>query len=257
MHMHPLYRVAVDGEPRWAWRRVDGYALLAGDPLREGWSRLCETGDRVAHQETTLLPPCGRSKVLALAYNYKSLIGSARSPEEPLFFFKSITGLVGSGARVAIPDFVERVWVEVELALVIGRAGYRIPEAEAHRHVLGHTVGNDVTAINIHGRDHHLARSKGLDGFCPLGPCLLPGMPAPDLVIETRINGRITQSGNTGDRILGDAAAVALLSRYVTLEPGDVILTGTCASAMDSVVRAGDAVSVSVRGIGELETRFV
>lgn len=257
MHTYPLYRIAVDGEPKWAWRRAGNYALLDGDPLRGGWSQLRETGEHVAEQKATLLPPCGRSKVLALAYNYKSLTGTAGPPEEPLFFFKSVTGLVGSGGRVAIPDFVERVWVEVELALVIGRAGFRIIETEAHRHVLGHTVGNDVTAINIHGRDHHLARSKGLDGFCPLGPCLHPGMPAPNLAIETRINGRVTQSGNTGDRILGDAAAVALLSRYVTLEPGDVILTGTCAGAMDSVVRAGDAVTVSVRGVGELGTRFV
>lgn len=254
--MDSLYRIAVGDQARWAWRRDDGYALIGGDPIRDGWSCLHETGERASLEGTELLPPCGRSKVLGLAYNYRSLTGGS-GDQEPLFFFKSVTSFVGSGQPVRIPPFVERVWVEVELALVIGGRGFNITEEEAHRFILGHTVGNDITAVNIHGRDHHLARSKGLDGFCPLGPCLLPGMPKSNLKIETRINGRVTQLGNTGDRILGDAATVALLSRYVTLEPGDVILTGTCAGAMESIVRAGDMVAVSVDGVGSLETRFV
>ena len=254
--MDSLYRIAVDDQARWAWRRDDGYALIAGDPIRDGWSDLHETGERAPLEGTELLPPCGRSKVLGLAYNYRSLTGGS-DDQEPLFFFKSVTSLVSSGQPVRIPAFVERAWVEVELALVIGSRGFNIAEEEAHRFVLGHTVGNDITAVNIHGRDHHLARSKGLDGFCPLGPCLLPGMPKSNLKIETHINGRVTQSGNTGDRILGDAATIALLSRYVTLEPGDVILTGTCAGAMESIVRAGDVVAVSIDGVGRLETRFV
>jgi 2-keto-4-pentenoate hydratase/2-oxohepta-3-ene-1,7-dioic acid hydratase in catechol pathway len=254
--MDPIYRIAVDGQARWAWRRGEAYVLLDGDPIQEGISGLRETHERVPLTETTLLPPCGRSKVLGLAYNYKSLTGGS-DHEEPLFFFKSVTSLIGHGQAVTIPAFVERVWVEVELALVISRRGANIATDDAHRFVLGHTIGNDITAVNVHGRDHHLARSKGLDNFCPLGPCLLPGMPNPNLKIETRINGRVTQSGNTSDRILDDAGSIAMLSRYVTLEPGDVILTGTCAGAMESVVRAGDAVVVSVEGIGQLRTRFV
>lgn len=252
----PLYRIAVGDQASWAYRHGDVYVPLAGDPIHNGLEVLRETGERLSAEAVQLLPPCGKSKVLALAYNYRSLTGGDNA-QEPLFFFKSNTSLVGSGHPVKIPAFVERVWVEVELALVIGRQGFDIAEYDAHRFVLGHTIGNDITAVNVHGRDHHLARSKGLDGFCPLGPHLLPGMPAPGLTIETRINGRVTQSGNTADRILGDAAAVAFVSKFVTLEPGDVILTGTCAGAMESIVRGGDAVAVSIEGIGRLETTFV
>ena len=254
--MEPVYRLQVNGEPRWGWKRGDVYELIAGDPTVDGWSGLRATVERAPVSGTPLLAPCGRSKVLALAYNYRSLTGGA-ADQEPLFFFKSVTGLVGSGQRVRLPDFAERVWVEVELTLVIGKGGANIPQERAHEYILGHTIGNDITAVNLYGRDHHLARSKGLDGFCPVGPCLIPGMPPDGLAIETHINGRLSQSGNTADRILGDAASVATLSRYVTLEPGDIILTGTCAGAMESLVRPGDTVVVSIDGIGRLETTFI
>lgn len=254
--MEPIFRIIANGRDRWAWKRDDSYVLISGDPIKDGWHGLREAGERVAVAGTKLLAPGGRSKVLGLAYNYKSLTGG-RADQEPLFFLKSVTSLTGDGEPVRIPSFLERVWVEVELALVIAAKGFNIPRAEAHRYVLGHTIGNDVSAVNVHGRDHHLARSKALDGFCPLGPGLFPGIPQRNFKIETRINGRLMQSGNTEDRILDDAGTLALISRYVTLEPGDVVLTGSCAGAMESIVRPGDTAVLSIEGIGELKTPFI
>lgn len=253
-----LYRLLCEGTPSWAVRSPKGYRLIEGDPFMDGLAGLRFTNKSVAEQGVRLLPPTSATaaKVLALAYNYRSLTGDLGASQEPLFFFKSPTGLVGSGESVHLPDFLEKVWVEVELALVIGRGGRNIAACDAAAHVLGYTIGNDITAQNLYGRDHHLARSKGLDGFCPLGPFLRPGMPPSSLALSTRIGGVQTQHGDTDDRILGDAEAVALVSRYVSLQPGDVILTGTPAGAMDSLVRSGDTAVLSIAGLGELRTSF-
>lgn len=255
--MTPLYYISYSGEQSWAIKSSAGFLLLQGDLFLAGLSGLIKTDKLIPENEAVLLPPCGSSKVLGLAFNYKSLTGEHAIQQEPLFFYKSVTGLIGSGHAVTIPSFVEKVWVEVELALVIGKRGSNILPKQVADHVLGYTIGNDITASNLYGRDHHLARSKGLDGFCPLGPALFLGMPPSNLQIRTTINGNVTQQGSTNDRILGDIESVALLSKYVTLEPGDVILTGTCAGAMESLVVPGDEVELSIEGLGVLVTRFI
>jgi len=204
----------------------------------------------------SFLPPAEDSKVIALAYNYKSLIGKKDDYDEPLFFFKSITGLIGHNDYVIYPEFGNKVWIEAELAIVIGHKGKNIPIAEADNYILGYTCGNDITCENILNRDWHLARSKGLDTFCPLGPYLVKDIDTRSLAIRSYINENIAQDSNTSDRVLNDKESVSLLSKYITLFPGDVILTGTPKGATDAIINKGDEIKIEIENIGTL-TNFV
>lgn len=204
-----------------------------------------------------LLPPCDGNKILGLAYNYKGLVGKRDNYDEPLFFFKSPTGLIGHEGTVIYPDYAQKVWHEVELTIVIKTKGKNIPIKEAGNYILGYTCGNDITCENILNRDWHLARSKGLDTFCPLGPFLIKGVNTENLRLRSYINGRVTQDSYTSDRIINDVETVSLISRYVTLFPGDVILTGTPADAVNAVISPGDIIKVEIESIGILENSVV
>jgi 2-keto-4-pentenoate hydratase/2-oxohepta-3-ene-1,7-dioic acid hydratase in catechol pathway len=198
------------------------------------------------------LPPCEGKKVIALAYNYKSLVGKKQNFDEPLFFFKSSTGLVGHNGQVLYPDFCDNVWLEAELSIVIGKKGKNISMNKVDDYILGYTCGNDITSENILGRDWHLARSKGLDTFCPLGPYIVKDLDTENLYIRSYINDKMVQNSHTNDRILNDRESVCLISKYITLEPGDVILTGTPKGATDAVIRKGDTIKIEIENIGTL-----
>lgn len=204
-----------------------------------------------------LLPPCEPTKVIGLAYNYKDLVGPRERYDEPLIFFKPPTAVIGPTAPIVLLPELTDVWVEVEVAVVMRRGGRHIAADRAADHILGYTIANDVTARNIAGRDHHLGRSKGLDSFCPVGGVLQVGVDTRDLELSTTINGRRTQHSTTRNRILDDFGVVALVSRYFTLAPGDLILTGTPAGAMDSLIRPGDEVVLDVAGLGRLANPVV
>ena len=208
------------------------------------------------NETATLATPFFGQKVIALAYNYKSLIGSQANFEEPLVFFKSPSSVVSHGGQIKYPSFSDNVWIEAELAIVIGKETSNITVEKAEDHILGYTCGNDVTAENILNRDWHLARAKGLDTFCPLGPYLVKDLETVDLKIESFINDRLAQSSRTSDRVLNDKESVSLVSKYFTLKPGDVILTGTPAGAIDAVVKPGDRVDIRIEHLGTL-TNYV
>jgi 2-keto-4-pentenoate hydratase/2-oxohepta-3-ene-1,7-dioic acid hydratase in catechol pathway len=255
------FRSADDPRPRWGRREGTRVVELSGAP----WEPPCrEVGERPA-AGLVLLAPAQPTKILALAYNYRDLFAdpaartSAREPHytdpgfEPLVFLKGPNCLLDPGAPIAVPRDAAEVWVEVEVAAVIGRRARGLPDAAAARdHVFGVTIGNDVTALNVLGRDWHLARSKSLDGFCPLGPELVRGFDDAARPLSTRISGRTTQSSTTANRVLDTFEAVALASRIMTLEPGDVVLTGTPGGARQSLVRPGDLVELAIDGIGVL-----
>lgn len=202
--------------------------------------------------EPVFLPPCEARKVIALAYNYKGLVGKKNKYDEPLIFFKSLMGLIGHKAVVSYPPFAKKVWQEVELTVVIKKRCKNVSLKTAAQYVLGYTCGNDITCENILSRDWHLARSKGLDTFCPLGPFLVKGIDPDNLALSSYINGKTTQSSSTADMIISARQSVALVSKYFTLEPGDVILTGTPAGATDAVIRPGDTVTAKIESIGTL-----
>jgi 2-keto-4-pentenoate hydratase/2-oxohepta-3-ene-1,7-dioic acid hydratase in catechol pathway len=207
--------------------------------------------------DLTLLPPCEPTTVAALAYNYKDLVGPRETYDEPLVFVKSPACVIGSRDPIARPSWVDRVWVEVEVGVVIRTAVFEATREQAAAAILGYTVTNDVTAVNVHGRDHHLARSKSLATFCPVGDVVHTDVDTRRLSLVTTINGRVTQRGSTSDRIYDDVEAVMLVSRLLPLAAGDIILTGTPAGAMDSLVQPGDAVELAIEGLGRLTNGIV
>lgn len=255
------FRAGGDPRPRWGRRDGDAVVELSGAPW-EASSR--PVGDRL-DAGLVRLAPAQPTKILALGYNYRDLFSdpaartSAREPHftdpgfEPLVFLKGPNCVLDPDAPIRLPRDATEVWVEVEVAAVIGRRARGLPDAAAARdHVFGVTIGNDVTALNVLGRDWHLARSKSLDGFCPLGPELVRGLDDADLPMSTRIGGRETQASTTANRVLGTLEAVALVSRMMTLEPGDLVLTGTPLGGRQSLIRPGDRVELAIDGLGVL-----
>ena len=208
----------------------------------------------ISIDSVNLLAPVVPGKVLALGYNYKDLVGEKEHYDEPVIFLKPPSSVLRPRGEIRIPKGM-KVWTEVELAIVIGKQCSNVTSEEASGYIFGYTIANDVTAENILGRDHHLARSKAWDSFCPLGPAIETDINTDSLVMRNRINGQVSQESSTGNRILNDSMTVSLISRMICLEPGDIILTGTPANAEQSIIREGDTVSLEIENIGVLENK--
>lgn len=243
-------KVFADGKEYW-YKVIDGRFYTV---LRSVYDEVPEisTESITLPKDVVFLPPCDAKKVIALAYNYKGLIGNRKSYDEPLIFFKSLSGLIGNKAKVNYPSFGKKVWQEVELAVIIRSNIKNISANEVDNYIAGYTCGNDITCENILNRDWHLARSKGLDTFCPLGTYLVKGIETSKLRLRSFINDRQTQDSLTSDMILNVQESVALASKYFSLSPGDVILTGSPAGATDAVIKPGDTIKVEIESIGEL-----
>lgn len=198
-----------------------------------------------------LLPPVKPTKIIALGYNYKDLVGEKSTYQEPVIFLKPSSSIIGPGGIICIFKNM-KTWSEVELAIIIGRECRNISIGDAHKYIFGYTIGNDITMENIHVRDHHLARSKAPDTFCPLGPFIETSVNSSKLKMTNSINGQIFQQSNTSNRIINDREIIYLVSQFMTLFPGDVILTGTPANAENSVIRDGDTVVLEIENLSQL-----
>jgi len=208
-------------------------------------------GIEIPISKIQIIQPVLPTKVVGLAYNYKDLVGQQDSYEEPLIFIKPSTSVIGPGETIYIHKD-KKTWAEVEIAIIIKKTCKNISVENAKDYIFGYTIGNDVTMENVYGRDHHLARSKSLDSFCPLGSFVNSDIIVDNIKLENRINGQIFQSGYSSNRIVNDYEAVSLISNLITLYAGDIILTGTPANAMNSIITDGDIVSLKVDSLGEL-----
>jgi 2-keto-4-pentenoate hydratase/2-oxohepta-3-ene-1,7-dioic acid hydratase in catechol pathway len=198
-------------------------------------------------------------KIICIGRNYAEHAAELgdEPPAEPLIFGKFENTLIGPGDAIVLPPEATHVDSEAELAVEIGRAGHRIPAGEALEHVRGYRVANDVSARNIQYAESQWTRAKGFDTFCPLSSELVPVSELGDgsgLRVLQRLNGDVLQDGNTNDLIFDVPFLIAFVSRVFTLEPGDLILTGTPPGvgwARDPKVsmKAGDVVEVEVEGI--------
>ena len=217
--------------------------------------------------ETRLLAPIPRPRrnLVCVGLNYAEHAAESRVtqgvPEHPVYFTKPPSTVIGPGAAIPWHGHVSRrIDWEVELVAVIGRDGRDIPEEEALEHVFGYTVGNDVTARDLQSRHQQWYKGKGLDGFCPLGPCIVTKdeLPDPqDLRLRLRVNGETKQDAGTSDMVFGVAKLVAVWSLGMTLEPGDLLMTGTpsgvgFARQPPEYLRPGDVVEAEIDGIGLL-----
>ena len=247
--MKKYARVLLNGKCIWV-QYLYGNAFELTEPIFTDDPEI--KGDPLQQDSFAILPTYSGQKVIGLAYNYKSLVGEGSKYDEPLVFFKAPSSVVGHQGTVLYPEFSNNVWIEAELTIVIGKEVKNISVEDADEYILGYTCGNDITAENILGRDWHLARAKGLDTFCPVGPYLIKDIDTSDLRISSYINGKMTQDSRTSDRILNDRESVALVSKYFTLFPGDIILTGTPKGATEAIVKPGDEVRIEIENIGTL-----
>lgn len=201
-----------------------------------------------------LLYPCTPTKVLAVGRNYHSHLGKAAAPKRPELFLKPVSCLQHPGEPILLPPDATDVHYEGELVIVIGRRCRRASAEEAAAAIFGHTCGNDVSERqwqNGPDRDMQWWRAKGADTFGPLGPAIATGLdPKRGLMLETRLNGQTVQKQSTADLIFDCVEIVRFASQYATLEPGDVIFTGTPGATR--AMRPGDVVEVSIEGIGAL-----
>jgi 2-keto-4-pentenoate hydratase/2-oxohepta-3-ene-1,7-dioic acid hydratase in catechol pathway len=197
------------------------------------------------------------SKIVAVGRNY---VAHAQElghpvPVEPLIFLKPPSAIVGNEDDVVYPKASLRVDHEAELAVVIGRRCKDVMEGDAFDYVRGYTCANDVTARDLQETDDQWTRAKGFDTFCPLGPWVVEELDPSSLRVSARVNGEVRQEGNTSDMLFPVPALVAYVSSVMTLEPDDVILTGTPPGV--GPVRRGDIMEVEVEGIGVLRNRVV
>ncbi|PRB10937.1 MULTISPECIES: fumarylacetoacetate hydrolase family protein [unclassified Microbacterium] len=224
--------------------------VLAGDPLFTGYET---TGARVPLADAALLAPViPRSKVVCVGKNYHDHAAEMGgvAPEEPLLFLKPNTAVIGPGDAIIRPALSQQTEYEGELAVVIGRVAKNVKAADALNHVLGYTIGNDVTARDLQRKDGQWSRAKGFDTFCPLGPVIETDFDPASATIETRVNGEVRQHAPLTDMIHSVPAIIEYASAVFTLLPGDVILTGTPAGV--GAFGAGDTVEVEITGLGIL-----
>jgi len=229
------------------------YALEVGpwDPSKVG--KAVATLD-----EAELLAPCQPTKIIAVGLNYAAHATEHGSevPQEPPIFLKPPSTVIGPGQAILYPDHLsQRIEHEAELAVVIGRRARRVRPQEALEFVLGYTCGNDVTARDLQGRDAQWTRAKGFDTFCPLGPWIVTGLDASDLSIRCWVNDSLKQDSRTSDMVFSVGELIGYASAVMTLEPGDVLMTGTPAGV--SPVHPGDRVAVEIESIGKLENEVV
>lgn len=237
---------------RVSFARVDGerLRLLAAAP----WQRREETGESVPREGARLLAPAVPSKIVCVGRNYRAHAAELGNevPKEPLLFFKPPSSIVGPDQAIELPKESTRVDHEAELGVVIGSRCRRVPVDHALDHVFGFTCVNDVTARDLQKKDGQWTRAKGFDSFCPTGPALVTGLDPRELDVRCRVNGETRQDGNTRDMMFGIAELIAYISGIMTLEPGDLIATGTPHGV--GPLADGDVVEVEVAGIGTLRS---
>lgn len=212
---------------------------------------------RYPARQVVLLSPVLPSKIVALGLNYRDHAAELHLaiPDEPRFFFKPVTALIGPDDPIVYPAQSRRVDFEGELAIVIKRRCRNVPPARAREQVLGYTCLNDVTARDLQTRDGLPSRAKAFDTFCPIGPCIATDIDPNGVRIETYVNTELRQSSSTKEMIFPVEEIIARISEVMTLMPGDVIATGTPPGV--GPLQVGDRVEVRIEGIGSLQNTVV
>jgi 2-keto-4-pentenoate hydratase/2-oxohepta-3-ene-1,7-dioic acid hydratase in catechol pathway len=237
--------------------RRQGYALVEGGLLRpivgSPFGRWRSGEETVPLAQVRLLAPVRPSKILAVALNYRSHLhqfDQSAAPANPELFLKPPSAVIGPEEAIVLPPTAGRV---DELVAVIGRRARDLRPDEALAHVLGYTCGNDVSARDWQKGDVQWWRAKGCDTFAPLGPWIVTNLDPTNLELQTRVNGEVVQSTNTSFLVHDVARLVSFASQMMTLEPGDLVFTGTPGTT--SPLKRGDVVEVDIGGIGVLRNQ--
>ena len=234
--------------PRYGWVFEDRVGPIEGEPFGE-YRRM---DAEIPLHMVRLLAPIQPGKIVCVGRNYAEHAReqSVDVPDIPLLFLKPPSAVIGPGDTIILPPQSRQVEHEGELAVVIGKRGRWIPAEDALKFLLGFTVANDVTARDLQRRDGQWTRGKGFDTFLPLGPWIETDLDPADILVQTRVNGEMRQMASTREMMFPVEQLIAFVSSVMTLEPGDLILTGTPAGI--GPLHAGDTVEVTVEGIGSL-----
>jgi 2-keto-4-pentenoate hydratase/2-oxohepta-3-ene-1,7-dioic acid hydratase in catechol pathway len=245
--MDRIFRIRQGMGGRYALERDGGLYWLEGHVFGD-----YHVGMLIEEQGLRFAPPVQPSKIIAIGLNYKDHAAEMNKPlpAEPLIFSKPPSAVIGPEDPIRLPQWAGRIDHEAEMAVVIGRRARQVKADSAMDYVLGFTCLNDVTARDLQNRDVQYTRAKGFDSFAPIGPCIAVGLDPSNLAIEGWVNGDRRQSSSTSQLIFPVPELVEFVTRFCTLEPGDIITTGTPSGV--GPLAPGDRVMVKVAGIGAL-----
>ena len=246
------YRMG-QSEPRFGWVYEDRVGGIEGTPFGE--FRRLEAD--LPLESVRLLAPLQPGKIICVGRNYVEHAKELDNPvpDIPLLFLKPPSAVIAHGDKIVLPPQSRQVDHEGELTVVIGKRGRWIPPERALDFVFGYTIANDVTARDLQRRDVQFTRGKGFDTFCPLGPWIETEFDLTDALVTTRVNGEMRQMGSTREMVFSVAQLIAFVSSVMTLEVGDILLTGTPAGV--GPLAAGDVVEVNIEGSGTLSNPVV
>jgi 2-keto-4-pentenoate hydratase/2-oxohepta-3-ene-1,7-dioic acid hydratase in catechol pathway len=244
-----LIRYQINNEPaQYGWVNGSQIGTLIGSPFGE-FQRSEAT---LPIDSVQLLAPVLPGKIICVGRNYAEHIKetNAEIPTTPLLFLKPPSAVIGPNQTILLPPQSQQVDHEAELVVVIGKRGRWIQPSEISNYIFGYTVGNDVTARDLQRKDGQWTRSKGFDTFCPLGPWIETEFNPADAMLTCHVNGELRQMASTRDMVFHIDQLIAFASSIMTLEVGDIIMTGTPAGI--SPLHPGDIVEVTIDGIGKL-----
>ncbi len=230
------------------------YGVLEGETIHELrgdiFDSIERTGDTVALSAVRVLSPTAPKKVVAIGFNYGSHLGDAEPAAEPGVFAKYPTSVIPHESEITYYADATDLHYEGEMVLIIGRTAKNVPKEEANDYIFAVAPGNDVSERAWQRDDLQWFRAKGADTFGPVGPVMVAGVDYNDILLQTRLNGDVVQSQRTQDLIFDTASIVSYVSKYLTLEAGDMIFTGTPGST--KAMKPGDVVEVELENVGIL-----
>lgn len=237
-----------DQRPQYGWVYQDKIGPIEGDIFSEYQRQEAD----ISLAEITLLSPVNPSKVVCVGRNYVAHAEEhgAEVPESPLIFLKPPSAVIGPNEPIRLPLQSNQVEHEAELALVIGKRCRWLQPEETLGVIFGYTVANDVTARDLQRRDGQWTRGKGFDTFCPVGPWIDTEFDPTDTMISCHVNDELRQMATTRDMVFSISQLLVYITSVMTLEPGDIVLTGTPSGV--GQLRSGDLVSVNIEGLGEI-----
>ena len=241
---------------RFSWGDSAQYGVLQGERIieldGEPFDVIRETGNTFELRDVELLAPVEPKKIVLVGLNFASHAAEIhqQTPKEPLIFFKPTSAIVASEEAIELPVQSSQVEIEAELTVVIGKTAKNVPQDQVSDYILGYTIANDVTARDIQFSDLQWARSKAFDTFCPVGPWIETEFDPSNKRISSTVNGETKQDANTAEMVYSPEYLVSYISQNFTLEPGDIILTGSPAGI--SKIVSGDRVECTIEGIGTL-----
>jgi len=248
-----IVRFAADGKARYGILREQSFQAIEGKPFRQ----IKLTDQFYQRNQVKLLAPCQPSKIVALGLNYHNHAKELGSPvpNSPLTFLKPSTAVIGPEDNIVYPSASARIDYEGELAVVLKKPVWRVAVKDALDYVLGYTCFNDVTARDLQYHDKQWTRAKGFDTFAAVGPWIETDLNPGSVVLETYLNGKLKQQGNTSDLIYSIPELISFISNVMTLLPGDIIATGTPSGV--GPMYPGDTVEVRIPPVGTLRNFVV